>query len=113
MSKSETRCPTVKCKEAIEKWGAHYHSVHDIPPEAAPSHTPEAVALCERCGGYSNGKEWRHICKMCGTTVEPGQLKGFFVPHRCAACDEKVVSKERAEGKICRLCNSVYAYCCC
>ena len=111
MSKSNIRCATDECVSSIKRWGDHYHSVS--PVTNAPKFMPDAVAMCERCGGYTNGDSWKHVCKMCGNDVAAGKLLGFFVPHRCKECDEKVVAKEKADGKICRRCNRVYSYCCC
>lgn len=111
MAKIDLPCATERCMNDIAKYGAHYHRVHSANP--APSHVPDATALCERCGGYHNGTEWKHVCKECGKAVEPGALRGFFVPHRCAECDAKVVAQQKAAGNICGRCNTVTAYCCC
>jgi hypothetical protein len=111
MAKIELPCATARCADAITKYGAHYHGVHSV--GTAPAHVPDATALCERCGGYHNGTEWKHVCKMCGISVEAGKLLGFFVAHRCAECDAKVIAKERAAGQMCRRCNTVMSYCCC
>jgi hypothetical protein len=81
MAKIELRCVTAKCADAIAKYGDHYHGVHSV--EKAPAHVQDATALCERCGGYHNGTEWKHVCKICKATVEAGSLLGFFVAHRC------------------------------
>jgi hypothetical protein len=111
MPKIDLRCATTECVSSIAKYGEHYHSVHAV--DKAPAHSPDATARCERCGGHHNGTEWKHVCKMCGITVESGALRGFFVPHRCAECDAKVVAADRARGAICRRCNEVHSYCCC
>lgn len=111
MAKIELRCATQKCASAIANYGDHYHAVHSV--EKAPAHVPDATAMCERCGGYHNGTDWKHVCKSCGTAVEPGALLGFFVPHRCAACDAKVVAQQQAAGQVCHRCNTVISYCCC
>lgn len=111
MAKIDLRCATAKCADAIAKYGEHYHGVHGV--TTPPAQVPDATAMCERCGGYHNGTEWRHVCKVCKADVEPGALFGFFVPHRCKACDEAVVAQQKASGNICRRCNTVSAYCCC
>lgn len=111
MAKIEMRCETAGCVTAIAKYGEHYHGVHSV--EQAPAHQPSATAMCERCGGYHDGIKWSHVCKLCLVTVNAGELTGFFVPHRCAACDVKLVAAEKAAGRVCRRCNSVLSYCCC
>jgi len=109
--KSKIRCTTEKCIEAVEKYGENYHGVHVV--DNPPDFMPDAIAKCERCGGFTNGTEWKHVCKICDVNVEPGKLTGLFVPHRCGDCDKKIVAEEKAKGKICRLCNEVYSRCCC
>jgi DNA-directed RNA polymerase subunit RPC12/RpoP len=111
MAKIDLRCATPECIDAIAKYGEHYHSVHS--KDSAPQHVPDATAVCERCGGYHNGTEWKHVCKVCNKEVEPGQLRGLFVPHRCAECDAKVVAQQQTSGNVCRSCNTVRSYCCC
>jgi hypothetical protein len=111
MAKIELRCATPKCADAIAKYGELYHNVHSI--EKAPEHVPDSTARCERCGGYHNGTEWKHVCKMCKAPVEAGELVGYFVAHRCKACDVKVVAAEKARGAWCNRCNNTFSYCCC
>lgn len=101
--KSAVRCTTPKCIEAIQKWGEHYHSVHTLGD----------VEQCDRCGGKFDGQKWLHKCKQCGTEVEPGALTGFFVPHSCKSCMDKVVEQQKRDGKICGRCKTVFAFCCC
>ena len=108
--KSDLVCATPKCIDAIIKWGAHYHSVY---PGQGNWKNESIIANCNRCGGGWNGKEWIHACHMCGVAVEPGALKGFFVPHRCDECDKKVVAADKAAGRICGRCKTVFSYCCC
>lgn len=111
MSKSNLRCPTPACVDAIARYGEHYHGVTDKGDAQPPD---GIVASCERCGGTTtDGINWIHQCAKCGTVVEPGALLGFFVPHRCKTCDEKIVAEQRAAGQLCRRCNTVIAYCCC
>lgn len=112
--KSSIKCTTPRCVEAIEKYGEHYHGVHDVGSWFPGSERmPDAVAKCERCGGVTNGEKWLHACAMCGKEVEPGKLVGFFVPSRCSECDAKVVAEQRADGRVCGRCGQVIAYCCC
>ena len=108
---SAIRCATPRCIKDIADWGEHYHDVHDSNHEK--SLYPTATANCNRCGGHTDGTTWWHKCKMCGKDVEPGTLKGFFVPHRCKECDEKVIANDKATGNICTLCHTVRSYCCC
>lgn len=105
--KSEVRCETPRCVADIAKWGEHYHSVHDKEQDGI------SYQRCERCGGARHDGKWQHKCKSCGVDVAPGELRGFFVPHRCQACDDKVVAQQKAAGDICRRCHTVTAYCCC
>lgn len=109
--KSDIRCKTEKCIAVIAKYGEHYHGVNTVTD--APEFAQDAVAKCERCGGYTNGTEWKHVCQMCGKEVKPGELVGFFVPHRCHECDTKIVVNEKAGVKVCGRCGKVHAYCCC
>lgn len=108
--KSPIRCATTRCIESIAKYGEHYHSVQ---PGKGQSSDDSIQANCERCGGGWNGATWIHACKMCGKTVQPGELKGFFVPHRCVECDVKVIAKDKAAGNVCGRCKQVFSYCCC
>jgi rRNA maturation protein Nop10 len=113
VEKSEIKCATERCAGYITKYGENYHRVFNLFMEAPPAFLPDATAKCEQCGGYTNGQEWKHVCKKCGKDVEPGALFGFFVPHRCADCDRAVVAEQKAKGQICRQCGQVSAYCCC
>lgn len=103
--KSVIRCPTERCASELARYGENYHGVYEKTDHL----------LCERCGGKSvdRGVTWTHDCVNCKANVQPGQLLGFFVPHRCKACDEKVIADDRARGHICRRCNQVFSYCCC
>lgn len=109
--KSEIRCATERCASDIAKYGENYHGVHEL--GSPPDFMPEAVAKCERCGGYTNGEDWKHVCQNCGKNVEPGELLGLFVPHRCRECDAQIVAQERAAGRTCGRCRQVMSYCCC
>lgn len=101
------KCPSPDCMARQSKRIAHSTA------GAPPVFMPDAIAQCEWCGGYTNGTDWKHVCKHCGKEVAAGELKGFFVPHRCAECDAAIVAKQRAEGDVCGLCGSVRSYCCC
>lgn len=105
MAKSSILCATPRCIGDIEKYGDHYHSVHDRADHAQ----------CEWCGGKTEdgGQTWAHDCVKCGVSVAPGDLLGLFVPHRCKECDAKIIAKDRAEGRMCRRCGTVFSYCCC
>ena len=113
MGKSDIRCQAKKCMEVIAKYGDAHHRVMDMSVHKPPAFMPNAIALCEGCGGYTDGTEWKYRCVMCSKDVPPGELVGFFVPHRCKECDTKVVAQEKASGKICSRCRQVYSYCCC
>ena len=111
--KSDIRCPTPRCTGYIEKYGERYHRVVTVGLGGPPKFMPDATDLCEGCGGYTNGSEWKHVCRVCGAEVEPGDLVGFFVPSRCKSCDDEIVAKEKAEGRVCSRCKTVFSYCCC
>lgn len=111
MAKIDLRCENARCVSDIVAYGANYHDVHGV--QKAPAYVPDATARCERCGGFHNGTEWKHVCKVCGTNVAAGALRGYFVPHRCAECDDKLIKQQQAAGDTCRRCNTVIAYCCC
>lgn len=68
---------------------------------------------CEGCGGEIRAGVWHWQCKVCHAVLEPGALKGFFVPTRCEACDAALVAEQKAKGQVCSGCRSVFAYCCC
>ena len=111
--KSAIRCTTPRCVSDIAAYGEHYHSVTAVAPGFAGEQVPGATEQCSHCGGYHLNGTWKHVCKSCGTEVQPGQLRGFFVPHRCQACDDKLVAAQHARNQVCRRCHTVIAYCCC
>lgn len=114
MPKHETiRCPTKKCASAIEQYGEHYHSVVDMEYQRPPTFMPDAVACCERCGGWTNGETWIHQCQECGINVEAGGLRGLFVPHLCQPCEQKKADANIAAGRICISCRKPFGRCCC
>lgn len=108
---SSIRCATPRCVSEIQQFGERYHSIY--PVSVAPDHVAGATDHCSRCGGFRVAGGWCHVCKCCGTEVQPGELRGLFVPHRCPACDAALVAEQRATGQICRGCKTVIAYCCC
>lgn len=110
---SSTRCATPRCVNDIEQFGERLHSVHPVSPGCAPAQVAGATDHCSRCGGFFVAGAWRHVCRDCGTEVQPGELRGMFVPSRCPACDDKVVAEQRTTGSVCTGCKQVYAYCCC
>lgn len=112
--KSAIRCTTPRCVSDIAAYGERYHSVHPVKPGQAPATAAGATAKCDHCGGFhlADGT-WKHVCKSCGTDVQPGELRGYYVPHRCQACDDKLVAAQHARGDVCRRCHTVTAYCCC
>lgn len=115
--RSPFRCITPECVDSISKYGENYHGVCPLAAFGEvlpPAFFPEAVAKCQRCGGYTDGKgNWKHVCAKCGKEVAPGELRGFFVPHRCTECDAKVVAADKAAGRVCSRCRQVLSYCCC
>ena len=116
MEKSKIRCQLARCKYSIKAYGENYHSVYPLTAfghEAPPKEMPDAVAKCSRCGGVTNGEKWIYVCVVCGKEVPPGELYGFFVPHKCRECDQRIVAEEKKAGKICPKCHNTYSYCCC
>lgn len=113
-TKSRIRCNTPRCMAAIEKYGEHYHSVYDKDPHMAPDFCTNAIARCERCGGWTpDGRTFIHKCADCHTDVEPGELVGLFVPHLCTICEQKVTDDNISRHRVCSLCRKPYNRCCC
>jgi len=104
-------CQTSSCKDDVRTYGQRYDAVRPI--TMPPSFFPAATVLCSRCGGYSNGRQWKHVCSSCNATVKAGDLQGLPVPTRCARCDAAVVAAERKHGAVCPRCRAVKSYCCC
>lgn len=114
--KSDIRCQNQSCKDSIAAWGENHHGVHVVDydvPHLKNVTTNKIIAMCERCGGHFDGENWFYVCKSCGKQVEPGNLMGLFVPHRCQDCDTKLVEEQKRNGDYCHNCKSVIAYCCC
>lgn len=105
-TKSEIRCVTPRCLADVAKFGEHYHSVHD---------KADGSALCDRCGGeqLKPGAPWRHVCRNCSSSVEPGQLVGLFVPSVCEPCLEARRADELRRGARCLACGKAYCDCYC
>lgn len=104
-TKAETRCPTPRCAAEVEKYGEQYHAVY-----------PRSAGLaCDRCGGVQleAGGAWRHACKGCSVSVEPGQLVGLFVPSVCQACLEATRADQMRRGCRCLACGKAYCDCYC
>ncbi|GEM_PF-2022017 len=106
------RCETPSCIKSITNYGEQYHGVYDI-YASPPKFMPDAIAICENCGGYTNGKEWAHYCGHCGKIVEPGKLVGLFVPHLCQECLDAYVAEDKRTGNICTMCHQPRTLCCC
>ena len=112
-NKSAILCATPLCAEYRQKYDQH--RVYDRNTE---SYLPkgwlaDTVAWCEQCGGHTDGKTWRHVCKSCGAEVEPGKLQGLFVPSRCPACQQSAEDDDRKNNRRCRMCNALSINCCC
>ena len=106
--KSKIRCATPSCIKAIKEHGEDYHRVYE--PRFL---SDDYEAKCERCGGIFKDSKWQHICSYCGKEVEPGELRGLFVPHGCADCIKEIAEAERKSGQVCRMCGKVYSQCYC
>lgn len=107
--KSTIECPTPTCTTAREErgWVWVYEN------GAQERYGEDAVAFCERCGGWFDGTTWHHECQTCKIEVEPGKLTGLFVPHLCSPCEQKVADAEIAARQVCRFCHYPYSRCCC
>ncbi len=114
IQKSEIKCPTPSCAGYVERYGESYQNVYPLSQSATPpAFLPDAIAQCQSCGGYTNGSEWKHVCRKCSAEVEPGALVGLFVPSRCVPCDEVLVAEEKAKGRTCIGCGKVSSRCYC
>lgn len=102
MAKSEVRCETQRCIEAIEKYGAHYHSVHE---------QKNGTQLCARCGAIRKDGVWGKTCEECKQPTD--ELFGLFVPHRCKACNDKLRDQQQRAGNECTMCHRLRMECCC
>jgi hypothetical protein len=113
--KSEIKCITPACMDAIAKYGERYHGVYlrDASHYVQYGWMPDALAQCDRCGGHTNGTVWKHVCKNCKKEVELGQLTGLFVPHSCPECHKRLEDEQRARGAICSGCKKPMCWCCC
>ena len=110
--KSKIRCATDTCRQSIEKYGEHYHAVVDAVKVMDSGY--KAIARCELCGGYtSDGKEWEHQCSRCKKHVQPGELRGLFVPHLCKECEQAIADRDIQSGNICTMCGDPRSRCCC
>lgn len=97
----------------IQEHGEHYHRVYDAAGRRHAHIVEPLVALCEQCGGYQTESGWVHRCLECGQAVEPGKLRGMFVPHKCPECEQAEADKDRARGNVCLRCRDVRSRCCC
>lgn len=104
MDKSETRCQTPHCLDAIAQYGENYHMVHD---------QKDGTNLCEKCGGIKRDGVWIHRCSKCGADEKPGMLGGLFVPHMCRPCTNSLYESEKKSGNVCGMCRSPRSFCCC
>lgn len=106
-------CTTPVCVGRLRKYGPNYHKVEELREGNQPPFMPDATHRCEFCGGYTNGKEWKHICHSCGTEVAPGELTGMFVPHLCRECEQEAADDQIRRGSVCTLCRKPYCRCAC
>lgn len=112
MATNNVKCESPKCIQAIEKFGERCYSIKTM-YRPAPSFMPDAIAICERCGGYYNGERWMYQCLKCGKEVRPGELVGLFVPHHCKECEQAITDENRRRGNVCRMCRQPRNQCCC
>ena len=106
MTLVDIRCISYSCAKRTTK---RVHSLW-LP---APKFMPDAIACCEFCGGYTNGKIWKYVCNKCGSDVASGELVGLFVPHLCRDCLKKIVEEQSRVGDVCGMCRQVRVNCCC
>lgn len=106
IEKSNIRCETPSCINAIQKYGEIYHRVY--------SHTTNgADACCEQCGAVHYPDGWKSVCEKCKRDVLPGELVGLFVPHLCKECEKAVADEDVKRGNICGMCREPRSRCCC
>lgn len=108
--KSDIRCQTKECVKARNLYTEN--SVAVLPPHYnRPPSLSSATARCLSCGGYFDGKTWKHVCHSCGTEVKPGELIGYLVPAKCAACAKD--KKGNMPDYVCSGCNHLPRFCTC
>jgi hypothetical protein len=115
VAKSEIRCRTPRCVERVRERGENCHDVYERTDAGYPPnhYLPGTVAECGHCGGHTDGVQWRHRCRRCGTDVEPGFLTGLFVPSRCVDCQKAMEEEDRSANRRCRGCRALSINCCC
>lgn len=115
MKVSTIVCPAPCCVAKHEKYRHDRHiavgKVYDL--DRAPAWAPCAIALCECCGSYFDGKTWSCICVECHQVVQPGEKTGLFWPHSCKACNAKTIAQEKERGSVCRTCGNTFSWCYC
>lgn len=82
-------CPVPKCRELNHRLAANgSHDCTIYSTDGLKIGHPEAIYYCVSCGGYWNGKEWKHICRDCRKEVPPGELVAYksSVPNICGEC---------------------------
>lgn len=115
MKQSKLKCPARRCIHLHAKYppGSHIAvgKVYDL--EKAPKWAPGAIALCECCGSYYDGADWKCICIYCSKVVQPGEKTGLFWPHSCKECSDQRKAEETARGAVCNTCRNTFSWCCC
>lgn len=100
-------CPNPPCQQGRNR-------VSYLKGREKPDFMKNAIALCESCGTYIDGKGvWKSVCAVCKKEVDIGGLRGLFVPHLCPTCLGVLIEKQKKEGKVCSLCKQPYCLCCC
>lgn len=85
-------CPRRECIE----WNAKYDRKIWI-------HPVTNIAICQLCGGTKiDNEDWQWLCKTCNKQVEPGELKGLFIPHSCQSCLDEMIVNDKKNGRVCR-----------
>lgn len=105
-------CPTPCCRERFGDNPADHTFMNYNRYGFLPGR-PDLHALCDHCGGHTDGVVSVHDCRDCGKSVAPGELVGLFIPSRCKECQQLAVDKQRASGDICGICQSPRLECCC
>lgn len=72
---------------------------------------PGKTMRCDYCGKRDIDGTPRYVCRSCGKEVD--QLHGLFVPHNCRECQDIVIARDKAAGRVCGMCHQPYSLCCC
>lgn len=109
----DIRCPTPFCQKRVEELGDSGNRVYSYTWDYRVPVDIKICARCDSCGGLTDGASWYHVCSVCGKRVDPGELRGLFVPHMCSDCVKKKAEEEIKKGHVCGFCRNPFSQCCC